>query len=345
MAIELDGLYGVTSDGNITTGNYFIGNGYYLTNVQSVSSYNDANVTALLASGTVSIINANDLQSQSIQTLEITAFGDISTTGFFVGDGSQLTNLPTSNLSNLTTNIVTTANISGNNLSVTGNAVLGSIYSDNYFYANGVPFSASSSGVIIGDQQITGDGNTTYSLDQAATTQSVIVTLNGVTQTPTAAYTVAGNTITFASAVSNTNVVDIRYFAASGGNVDIYGDANVAVFLPTYTGSLTQAVGFPKSTVQNSSATTLTISQQVTTFSAPTTVTATLPPIDSSTIGVQYTIVDTWGGSRGINPINIIVNDIGNETIDGGITVQLTAAYGVIVVMCVSATEWIVISN
>jgi hypothetical protein len=191
MAIELDGLLGITSDGNVTTGNFFVGNGYYLTNVQAVSSYNDANVTALLAGGTVPVVDVVDVQAQSIQTLAITAFGNISTTAFFVGDGSQLTNLP-----------------------------------------------ASGSGVIIGDQQIAGDGNVTYSLDQAATTQSVIVTLNGVTQIPTTAYTVAGNTITFASAVSNANVIDIRYFAASGGNSSIYGDANVAVFMPTYSGNL-----------------------------------------------------------------------------------------------------------
>jgi hypothetical protein len=247
MAIDLDGLLGITSDGNVTTGNFFIGNGYYLTNVQAVSSYNDANVNALLASGSVPLVNVLDVETQALQTIDLTAYGNVTALSF-IGDGSQLTGLPAgytnANVTtllasgNVTSNVVTTGNISGNNLSVTTNAVLGNIYSDNFFYANGTPFTSGSSGVVIGDQQITGDGGTSYTLSQPATTTSVMVALNGVTQYPTTAYTVSGNTITFASAVSNANVIDVRFFAASGGNSSIYGDANVAVFMPTYSGNL-----------------------------------------------------------------------------------------------------------
>jgi hypothetical protein len=233
MAIELDGVYGVTSDGNVTTGNYFIGNGAFLTSV--TSSYNDANVAALLASGNITVANITTVNAAAVSTTSLIAYGNTAIT----------------------------------NLNATGNIATGNILTDGYYYANGVPVSFSGT----------------------------------------------------------------------------YGDSNVAAYLPTYTGALTQAVGFPKSTVQNSSATSLTVTQQVTTFSAPATVTVTLPPIDSSTIGVQYTIVDTWGGGRGPDPIDIFVNDTGTETIDGVTTVQLTADYGVFVVMCVSATEWIVISN
>lgn len=298
MAIELDGLLGIVSDGNITTGNFYFGNGVYLTGINSVSSYTDANVIALLASGNVAVANISTINSATVAAV---------------------------------------------NLTVTGNATANSIYSNNYFYANGTPFTGT--GVVIGDQQIAGTGTTTYTLNQAATTTSVLVNINGVTQAPTTAYSVSGNTITFSSTVNNASTIGVRYFAASGGNSMIYGDANVAAFMPTYTGSLSQAVGIPKSTVQNSTATVLTITKEVTTFSAPQTVVATLPMIDSSTIGVQYTIVDTWGGIRGLNPINITVGDPGNETIDGITAIQLTQSYGAIVLICVSATEWIVISN
>jgi hypothetical protein len=256
MAIELDGLYGLTSDGNITTGNFFIGNGSQLTGI--TSSYNDANVTALLASGTVTIVDVSDVEAQSIQTIDLTAFGNISTTASFIGDGSSLTGMY--------------GNSNATALLASGNVTIANITTVNT--------------AALSTTDLTAYGN------------SAFVNINA-TGDVTAAGNVSGNYI----------------------------------------------VGVPKSTVENSSATTLSITQQVTTFSAPTAVTVTLPLIDSSTIGVQYTIVDTWGGSRGLEPIDINVADPGNETIDGATTVQLTAAYGVFVVMCVSATEWIVISN
>lgn len=227
MAIDLDGLYGLTSDGNITTGNYFIGNGAFLTGITSTSSYGDANVAALLSSGNITVANITTVNTAALATTDLTAYG----------------------------------NAALSEVNVTGNVTATAYY---------------------------GDGSN----------------LTGT-----------------------------------------YSDTEVAAYMPTYTGSLQSAVGFPKSTVQNSSATLLTITQQVTTFSAPFSVSVTLPPIDSDTIGAQYTIVDTWGGSRGLSPININVSDPSNETIDGVTSVQLTQSYGVIVVMCVSATEWIVISN
>lgn len=204
MAIELDGLYGITSGGNITTGNYFLGNGRYLTGINATTSYNDGNVIALMASGNVTIANIATVNTSALSATDLTVYG----------------------LSALT------------DVNATGNATIGNIFSNNYFYANGQPFISGSSGVVIGDQQIVGTGATTYSLNQSATTNSIVVSINGLTQLPVTSYTVAGNVITFSNAVTNTNVIDVRYFAASGGNSAIYGDANVAAFLPTYSGNL-----------------------------------------------------------------------------------------------------------
>jgi hypothetical protein len=108
----------------------------------------------------------------------------------------------------------------------------------------------------ITNQYITGDGSTTvFTLNQESTAASVIVSTNGVVQFPDIAYTVTGNSITFAEAPVSTDVVDIRFTAllttvnavtnASGQELTITvpGVVNItnthSLQLPTY--SVTQA--------------------------------------------------------------------------------------------------------
>ena len=70
-----------------------------------------------------------------------------------------------------------------------------------------------SSGTIT-DQQITPDGSsTTYTLNQTATVNSIIVSVNGVLQLPTEAYTVSGTTITFSNPPRSTDIIDIRFIS------------------------------------------------------------------------------------------------------------------------------------
>ena len=60
-------------------------------------------------------------------------------------------------------------------------------------------------------QQFTGDGTTTvFTLSQSATTASTIVSINGVLQIPTTAYTVSGTTLTFTEAPLSTDIIDAR---------------------------------------------------------------------------------------------------------------------------------------
>lgn len=58
-----------------------------------------------------------------------------------------------------------------------------------------------------------GSGNT-FPLTHSTTTGGVLVTLNGVQQTPGVAYTVANTSITFAETPTSTDVVDVRYIAS-----------------------------------------------------------------------------------------------------------------------------------
>jgi len=58
-----------------------------------------------------------------------------------------------------------------------------------------------------------GTGNT-YPLTQSTTTGGVLVSLNGVQQTPGIAYTVNNNSITFTETPLSTDVVDVRYISS-----------------------------------------------------------------------------------------------------------------------------------
>jgi hypothetical protein len=93
----------------------------------------------------------------------------------------------------------------------------------------------------ITDQQITPDGiHNSFTLNQAATTSGVIVSINGTLQTPSVAYTVSGTTITFAEIPQVTDIIDVRFIAAAAmsnsydyvtidtGNITV-GTSNVTI--------------------------------------------------------------------------------------------------------------------
>ena len=100
----------------------------------------------------------------------------------------------------------------------------------------------------ITDQQITPDGvASTYTLDQEATDISIIVSINGVLQRPTYAYTVVGDQITFNDTPLDSDIIDIRFLGSSvtinsslsddlvvAGNLTVNGNINNANFTYTY---------------------------------------------------------------------------------------------------------------
>jgi hypothetical protein len=69
---------------------------------------------------------------------------------------------------------------------------------------------------VISNQFINGDGVTqTFTLNQATTTEAILVSINGTIQQPGVAYTVIGNQITFTEIPLATDVIDIRYLATA----------------------------------------------------------------------------------------------------------------------------------
>ena len=66
------------------------------------------------------------------------------------------------------------------------------------------------------DQQIAPNGtNAIYTLNQETTTVGIMVSINGVLQLPSTAYSVTGNQITFTQVPLTTDIIDIRFLGAS----------------------------------------------------------------------------------------------------------------------------------
>ena len=89
-----------------------------------------------------------------------------------------------------------------------------------------------SPGTIV-DQQIVPDGTSVnYTLIQAATSTGILVSINGVSQIPDVAYTVANTTITFNQVPLTADLIDIRfisYTATTSTLVNSYGNTTLSV--------------------------------------------------------------------------------------------------------------------
>jgi hypothetical protein len=142
-----------------------------------------------------------------------------------------------------------TGNINSGNVNVSTG-----IYSPAYYYANGSAFVSSNYGnaqvsaylnalgvgaTIVTSDSFIGDGTTTaFSLSQHSTTAGTIVSINGVLQLPATSYTVSGNVLTLLEAPITTDLIDARTIVAATTLMSSYNDANVAAYLPNYSGIL-----------------------------------------------------------------------------------------------------------
>jgi filamentous hemagglutinin len=86
----------------------------------------------------------------------------------------------------------------------TTNAV--EVYDNSQWTSVGVPVFT-----VIDDQQFNGDGSTVaFTINSNQTTNSCIVSINGVVQIPTIAYAVVGTTLTFTEAPQSGDLIDVR---------------------------------------------------------------------------------------------------------------------------------------
>ena len=195
----------ISASGNVSVGGYIVANGSITTNANFVGDL-------------VGNVDANT----------VSATGNISTSAFFIGDGSQLTNLPVGNYSNA--NVAAYLPVFGGNVNSTtifGNnvAIQGRDWSQLQYAPGGVPT----------DQTTLGAGSWFYvDAGGAAFESNVTGNVKAVTLDNSGNISAVGN-------IAGT------YFIGNGSQLtgvitSSYGNANVADFLPTYTGNITANV-------------------------------------------------------------------------------------------------------
>lgn len=88
---------------------------------------------------------------------------------------------------------------------------------------------------VITNQTITPDGSSvSYTLDQSTTADAILLTINGISQTPTVDYSVSGNVLTLTTTPLTTDIIQVRFIAAT--------TAISGVTLPTYTVAQAQSL-------------------------------------------------------------------------------------------------------
>jgi hypothetical protein len=233
--------------GNVTAP-YFIGNliGNITGNIDAGGSnteiqFNDADILAGSAAFTfnktsnlVTItgnVTAGNVASQGIVTANLGVYGDIYTTSIDSADSSAVI---------VTPDMILLAGLDVNQDITVGNIVIpsyGNITVGNVRIANlatpvfdqdAVTKQYVDSAIgnvlpIITNQTIDPDGSSlTYTLDQSTTAVGVLVTINGISQTPNDSYSVLGNTITFAETLLTSDIVQIRFLSGTAGTGIIY---------------------------------------------------------------------------------------------------------------------------
>ena len=159
---------------------------------------------------------------------------------------------------------------------------------------------ASTNFTVIADQQFTGTGSTpTFTLSTSQTTNSCIVSINGVLQIPTLAYSVSGTTLTFTENPANGDVIDVRMLTTTNtvtGLADTSGYNTVNVITGT---GVTFTTGTVAQTTQYTIDTNggfVTNGSNVTIASAGTSVVDNL--FANSYSSAKYTITATLAGTN-----------------------------------------------
>jgi hypothetical protein len=250
----------IAANVDVTTQNYPITIEYNATNIASGSTYGNANVTALLASGnvTTTIETTGDLRGGSIDSnTTIAAQGNIVTTGNIIANGQYLTNLTAANIVGAVAQATQagTANVANSVAGANVTGVVAQATQANAANTATTAGSATTAATVTGAAQanITSVGTLTSlgvtgNITSSGNISGNFILGNGsqLTGLP-ATYgnaNVAANLAAFGSnPISTTGNVTAGYFLGNGSQLTglpaTYGNANVADFLGNGFGSNT----------------------------------------------------------------------------------------------------------
>jgi fibronectin-binding autotransporter adhesin len=242
----------LTANGNITGANLFTGG-----SVSATGNLTGANL--VLTTGTIDgpaagriTINGSDIDT------DFAVDGDTLANVFYVDAGTGTASFGASTqITNAIVNFATTTSIKapvGNTAQRPGTGVTGmlrfnttsnalEVYDNSAWSSVGVPVFT-----VIADQQFAGDGSTlAFTLGSTQTTNSCIVSINGVVQIPTLAYAVAGTdptcVLTFTEAPAAGDVIDVRQITTTTSVTSIANSSGNAVIAVSATSAQTNVTG------------------------------------------------------------------------------------------------------
>ena len=256
----------VSASGDVTGGNVLFGSGI----VSGTGNITGGNITVgnivlpgtgNIDAGNVNISNVSepvansDAATKFYVDTSVPQTGNITFSNTTIGTASANTNI---NLMPTGTGVVVIDTVTGlvvpvgNTVQRPSGPLSGTVRLNNStglieFY-NGVGWVSltSSGGITISNQTINPDGtNASYALDQTATAASMMVTINGVAQTPDIDYTASGTTITFTTTPIPSDIIQIRFLAGVSSTDFITNSSGNAVIKADSTGNiiLTAPVG------------------------------------------------------------------------------------------------------
>ena len=237
----------LTANGNINGANLFTGG-----SVSATGNVTGANF--ILTTGTIDgpaagriTINGSDIDT------DFAVDGDTLANVFYVDAGTGTASFGSSTqVTNAIVNFATTTSIKapvGNTAQRPGTGVTGmlrfnttsnalEVYDNSAWTSVGVPVFT-----VIDDEQFAGDGSTVaFTLGSTQTTNSCIVSINGVVQIPTLAYAVAGTdptcVLTFTEAPAAGDVIDVRQITTTTTVTSISNSAGNAVIATAATAQI-----------------------------------------------------------------------------------------------------------
>jgi hypothetical protein len=206
----------VSATGNIT-GNYFFGNGSQLTGIDTTLISNGNSNVQVYANSNVAVSITGTSNTVVFTSSGVSAVGNVTGNTYVLGaDAVFGTSYSPTTGATITVNatdsiLFPVGNTAQRPTGATGMVRFNTTENQLEVYNGTTWVGAGGEFTVIADDQFAGDGSTvTFVLSSSQTTDSCIVSINGVVQIPTSAYSVSGTNLTFTEAPAAGDDIDVR---------------------------------------------------------------------------------------------------------------------------------------